>query len=210
LGDPNVGVACFGPKLSNIQIFAGSGTPAAGIALVFTNCAQQQIAIDNVTIYSRAFECFRAVTGYGGAASLTINGLFCTVSSASVDGLGVVLNYGAAVTTLTNTIVESGAAFTGTGVSIPATSGGVFRIDGFHCEQVNTCINWAATGSGALLDVQHATGGAAPNCVNVITRQNTAVANQMRVGVITPNGCTTTVNNGGTPTTGNIIADTVF
>lgn len=197
--------ACFAGRLRDIQLFNGTGAANSNISMIYTNNSQQNEILSNVTVYSGKRVCFFGETGYGGAANLVINGLFCTVSSASVN-TGVQFTYGAAAISMKNWIVEAGGAASVNGVQI--TTGGVVELDGGHCENISTCIFVNVTTGSTITRIHSQTGGA--NCTNLITRQGGSHTNAIVAGVLTPNGCTNTINNAGTATTGNVVADTVF
>ena len=71
-------------------------------------------------------------------------------------------------------------------------------------------INYPA-GTGATTKVSGISGGAsAGGCNSVVVRQGGSQAGNILVGAIQPNGCTNSLLNGGTPTTGNVLAWTVM
>lgn len=204
LCDPASHTACFGTSVRNLGLFTGSGAANSNIAMIYTNSAQQLSVAENVTVYSGKRSCLFADTGFGGAANLIIKGLFCTISSLSVNN-GISITYGAAVITLKDIIVESGAATTANGIFIG--TGAVVSIDGWHSENVATPIFINVSGS-TITNIRNVTGGV--NCTSLITRQAASVTNQIRAGSLYPNGCTNTINNAGTATTGLVVTEVTF
>lgn len=202
LCDPVVHTACFGPEIKDLQLWPGSSTPNAGVAMIYTNSAQQLREIDNVTVYTGKRECLITDTGYGGASSFTAVNLFCTLNTASVSALGISLGYSSAVTTLRDLIVEVG---TMTGSAIIITTGGVNVIEGAHFEGITSPIIVNVPGANTITNIHNITGG--NNCTSLITRQGGSATNQLNVGALYPNGCTNSINNAGTPTTGLVVSD---
>lgn len=204
LCDPATLQACFGVSIREIQLFGGSGAANGNIAMIYTNSAQQLKVISNVAVYAIKRMCLFADTGYGGAANFVSDLLFCTAHATSTQSQAIAVTYGAAAITLTNTIVESGGAYTGSGILI--NTGGSVNITGWHSENVDRPIFVNLSGGSTTVQIFQVTGGS--NCTSVVTRQGGSTANATIVGRITPNGCTNAINNAGTTTTGLIVDNT--
>jgi hypothetical protein len=202
--NPQTLKACFGGSISNIQLFAGSGSANSNISMIYTNNSQQLKIVDNVTVYSQKRMCLFGETGYGGAANFVSDTLFCTVSGISTQSTAIAVTYGAAAITLTNTIVESGSAFANNGLLI--TSGGVWSVRGWHSENIATPIFVNVPSANTTIELMAITGG--NNCTSVVTRQGGSTANITVLGRIHPNGCTNAINNAGAFTTGLIVDNT--
>ena len=157
-------------------------------------------------MYAGKRNCLYADTGFGGAANLIIKSFFCTISNASVNN-GITITYGAAVATLRDIIVETGSPTSANGIAI--TTGSVTSIDGWHSENIATPIFINVTAGGStIVNIRNATGGA--NCTSLVTRQSGSATNQIKAGILHPNGCTNTINNAGTTTTGLVVDDVKF
>ncbi|WP_213775431.1 hypothetical protein [Bradyrhizobium sp. dw_78] len=207
LGDRAAQLACFGVSIRDMQLFTGTGGAGSGIAMLYTNCAQQNLIYDNVTIYPGDRICLLGDTGYGGAANFSGRNLYCNLYGTTTNP-GVVITYGAAYIHLVDTVVESGGPVSGT-YGLDITTGGVVDIDGWHSEGLANPIYSFVTGS-TIVRLHTVTGGGGGICQNLITKQSGSNAGALIVGGVEPNGCTTTVNNGGTLVTGAIGEDQAF
>ncbi|MGR4927263.1 hypothetical protein ACIPUD_10700 [Bradyrhizobium sp. CAR08] len=191
--DPNIQLACFGPMLHNVRIDANSSTPAnAGTYIVFSNAAQQNRILDNVTIYAGLRGCLSYVQGYGGAANANFYDVFCTVSTgAGSNGINV-SNTGTTLINFKNVIVESGGSgFSGNGFNIAS---GQVIIEGYHTEGVTTGINVNMTTSTHSLVVKNASGGAL--CTELVLLQSANTVGNFSIENAVKNGCTRLVTDG--------------
>jgi hypothetical protein len=207
LGDPVSHIACFYTSIRDIELFTGSGTANSNIAMIYTNCAQQLYAVHHVSVYAGQRNCLFADTGYGGAANFNVDDFFCTLPGAfTATNNGINMTYGAAVANFHNIIVESGGT-SQNGIFI--NTGGVVNIDGWHSEGVATPI-FVDIATSTLARIHNVTGGGGGFCTSLVTRQNSSISGVTVVGALNPNGCTNTINNGGTVTTGLVIGDTTI
>jgi hypothetical protein len=113
--------------------------------MVYSNNIQQMDALSEVDIFPGPGGCIQWDTGYGGAASVGISQVECTLNAASTNP-GIGLGYGAAVQTIRDSVVES-VGFTGNAI-IMSTTGGVVVIDGFHTEGITNPIFFNVTSGG--------------------------------------------------------------
>lgn len=212
LGDPNIHYACFYTSIREMLLYPALAPSNAGISMIYSNCQQQGIAVLNVAVYTYLRACVVTDTGYGGASDFTMVGLFCSINSGSTNP-GVSLGYSAAVQTIRESIIES-FGWSGDGILLngPVSSSALTVIESTHIEGVQfpVHINYPS-GTGAMTRISGVTGGtAAGGCNSVIVRQAGSQAGNILVGAIQPNGCTNTLTNAGTLTTGNVVAWTTM
>lgn len=205
--EPTTQLSCFGSQVTDMTLRGGSGTANSNIPMVFSNNLQQMNMLLRVAMYPGQRGCVEYGPGYGGAAQVGFMQVECTMSSTGNPGFNFV-GLGTTLVYLKNVDAEFG----GSGVSANGiqASGGFIDIDNTHCEGVSTCVMWnntGGTGAGALR-VHNISGGA--SCINLIVKQSGSTASDVVVGMATPNGCTNTVNNGGTITGGVLVADVLF
>lgn len=202
--------ACFAAQIKHIKLFPGSGSANANISMIYTNCSQQGIIVDDVAVYSGNRMCLYGDTGFGGAANFISQGLFCTVFFSSSQPAAIAINYGAAAITLKDTIVEAGGSTPYAGDGLIITTGGAIDVTGWHSENVSRPIYYDVTsGGGTTVRLHSITGGR--NCTSgaVITRQGGSVANMIVAGGVNNNGCGDAINNAGT-FTASAVADVNF
>lgn len=193
LGDPNIQLACFGPGIKDVTLYANATPPANNqIAMIFSNCAQQTTIIERVAVYSGLRSCFRYTNGYGGAAKITALDFFCTIfTGTSNDGISL-----DPTTTINmeflSLIVEAGGAGV-TGNAVNWSSGNLF-IWGYHTEGITTGLNVnvpTATYQGSF---HGGTGG--NGCTELIKLAVTNTLGNLVVGTSQVNGCTRLITNG--------------
>lgn len=195
-------LACFGPQLRNMGLYAGLGSANVDIAMIYTNCAQQGIAINDVAVYSIFRMCLLAEVGWGGASDFTANGLFCNINYQAPSQTSIIKNtYGGSTIKLHDIIIESGNNIAINGISI-ANTGGTYSIVNFHAEQISIPIFFnAAAGAGSTVGVliQSITGGS--GCTSLVKRNAGAAANRITLGTAVKSNCTNTYDNAGALTT---------
>lgn len=196
--------ACFGTQLRDFALYSPYSSNA-NIAAIFTNNLQQHNAIHRVSVYPGERICLWLSTGYGGAAYFGVDQLFCTPNP-SITSAGILLDYSSAIVSVWNSIVETASAATTNAIYVNTSK--IVDIRNFHTEQVSTGILYNATSGDGVLRVNGVTGGS--NCTNLLTRQSGSLSGRIVAGTLVPNGCTNTINDAGTPTTGIIVADTVL
>ena len=207
LCDSTTHLACFGTQLANMTLRGGSGTANSNVPMVFSNSVQQMNALWRVAFYPQQRGCVQYDSGFGGAAQVGFVEVECTMSSLGSPGFNFT-NIGSTLVYLKNANSEfGGSGVTGNGVQ---ALGGFIDIDNFHTEGVSNGIFWNNTGSTSTgaIRIHNVSGGA--HCTNLVVRQTGSVSSDMIVGMAVPNGCTNTVNNGGTGTTTPVIADTLY
>jgi hypothetical protein len=208
LCSPTIEASCFGAQLSNLKLFADDTPPATSdqTAMVYSNNVQQFNALDRVAIYSGLRSCLHLSDGYGGAAYVGIRDMLCTPWPAALNN-PVYLSWPSGVVSIANSIVEVGGIGS-TNSAVIVADINILDIDGFHQEGFETGIHVLTTNTSAAINIHNAVGG--NNCTNLLLRQGSAIANRSVGGMLIPNTCTNTINNGGALTTGVVIADTVF
>jgi hypothetical protein len=200
LGWPQKTLACFGPQLRNMGLYAGTGNANHEVAMIFTNCAQQGIAINDVAVYSIFRMCLRANTGWGGASDFTLNGLECNINYQAPNQTEIIeVNYNGATIKLHDIILESGSNISIRGISI-INVGGTVNIQNFHAEQISLPI-WFNAVSPSTVGVvaMGLTGG--NGCSSLVTRVGGSVANRITLGTAVKAACTNTYDNAGAATT---------
>ncbi|MGY4622012.1 hypothetical protein ACVWZ4_007239 [Bradyrhizobium sp. USDA 4472] len=194
IGDTNAHVACFGNRISDIDISVSySAVGTSQIYALYTNCAQQGELINNVAIYPGPKGCLDLETGYGGAAALYIKGLFCTLAT-SPSSEGIRINYGTTLIHLIDTIVESSAAPSATGIN---ALGGVITLDNYHSEGVGTPLFINLTTANHSLVLFNSTGGT--GCTNFVNLASTNTVGNFALFNSQKNGCSTNLVQDGQP-----------
>lgn len=205
LCDPQSHLACFGTQMANMTLYA-NGTPAANsnIPFVYSNNIQQVNALYRVAIYSGLRNCIVLNTGWGGAATVSIEQIECTPWPTGTNPGIEISGYGSTIIKLKDINVETGGSGFPTGIQI--TTGGFVDIDGFHTEGIVTGIfSNQTSSSSSSLRIHNATGGS--GCTNLYLKQTGSVVGSI-VGTSQSNGCTNTINNGGSLTVGPVLNDT--
>lgn len=200
LGWAGKGLACFGPQLRTLGLYAGIGSANHEVAMVFTNCAQQGIIINDVAIYAIFRMCLRATTGFGGASDFTANGIECNINYQAPNQTEMIeVNYNGANIKLNEIILHSGLNISIRGISI-INVGGTVNIQNFHAEQISLPIWYNATGASTVgVVLMGLTGGA--GCTTLVHRQAGSIANRITLGTAVKAGCTNTYDNAGAATT---------
>ncbi|MDH2402017.1 hypothetical protein QCM77_18930 [Bradyrhizobium sp. SSUT18] len=212
LGDPQNHQTAHFVGIEHMTLF-GANAPVSGtVAMVYSNSANSDDAIVDVSIYPIYRACAYTETGYGGASIFHIRQMYC-VPNSSVTPFGVSLN-GAA-----NNVIDGGTWFSAGGpvwggqAILQNTNGPavVNRFVDIHCENVTVCayINTPAGGNGLMTYISGMVGNA--TVVDLIQRVTGSTANQLKVELIGGNGSNCTVRNAGScVATGNIIDTTKY
>lgn len=206
--DPDTQASCFASYLRNFTLFAPFNLDgSSGVSAIYSNSIQQVDIIDRVAIYPGRRRCLTLETGYGGAALLGIQNLECNPGDTSTINTGIHINYGTTLVTMRNVHVETGGPNTQIGINI---LGGFIDLVGFHTEGISTGIqvNIPTSTTFGFAKLHSLTGGA--SCTNLVLRQGSSAANTVYISSAVQNGCTNTMNNGGTTTTSFIGAWTLF
>lgn len=200
LGFPFKHIACFGPQLRNMGLYAGISTANNKIAMIYTNCAQQGIAINDVAVYTINRMCLRATDGWGGAADFTANGLFCSGNAGAPNQTEMIeVNYNGANIKLFDIILESGLPYNVRGISI-INIGGTVNIQNFHAENVILPIWFGAVSPSTVgVTISAITGGV--NCSTLVHRQSGTVSGRITLGTAVKAACTNTYDNAGSVVT---------
>jgi hypothetical protein len=200
LGFPGKQLACFGPQLRSMGLYAGLGNANHEVAMIFTNCAQQGIAINDVAVYSIFRMCLRATDGFGGASDFTTNGLFCNINYQAPNQTEIIeVNYNGANIKLTEVILESGSNISIRGISI-INIGGTVNIQNFHAEQISLPIWYNAVSPSTVgVVAMGLTGG--NGCTTLVHRQAGSQATRITLGTAVKAACTNTYDNAGAAVT---------
>jgi hypothetical protein len=207
LCDPNTHASCFGSRLHNITLYSPfTQTANSSIAMVYSNSIQQIDVFDRVAIYSGRRNCINLEIGYGGAALLGMQNVECNPGSGGINS-GIKINYGTTLVTMRNVHVETGGPLNILGLEI---DGGFVNLTGFHTEGITNGIvaNIQTNNANGIVSARLLSGGV--NCTNLVLKQTGSAANSVIVGQAVTNGCTNSVNNGGSLTVTNIVGDTVY
>ena len=206
LGDPLWHLSTFFESVEDLTLYGAASTISGNIAMVYSNSQQQGTAIKNVSIYSRVRGCVYTEIGYGGKAFFHISSMYC-IPDWNAAPYGVSLNYPAA-----QQLIDGQTQFTAGGIMaqpyIQLNTGAINIVRDVYCESGVTCvqINVAAGhGTQALIGPLSGSG-----LTNLLLRISGSATGQIKAGSLSPSGGANTINNGGTITTGNVIADTAF
>jgi microcystin-dependent protein len=203
LGFPGKQLACFGPQLRYMGLYAGIGSANTDVSMIYTNCAQQGITINDVAVYSIFRMCLYATDGFGGASDFTSNGLMCNINyQAPNQNAMIKVNYNGANIKLTEVILESGLNIAINGIAM-TNIGGTVNVQNFHAEQISIpiFINFpSGSTAGALL--AGLTGGT--GCTSLVKRLVGSEPNRITLGTAVRAGCTNTYDNTGSLITSNI------
>lgn len=205
VGDSALLISCFGSIIRDLGVDPGAqtATPSANTAIVFSNCIQQQTFMERVLTAGGGRSCVNLQVGYGGAEGIGLHDIECGTATATNPGM--IINYASAILDMQHIVIETGANLTATGMAI---SSGSVNLRGFHSEGYTSPILLNVSANNGLSSFHNIGGGA--GCTSLVTRQSGSAANVNVIGMATPGGCTNTLNNAGSLTTGNIIADAVF
>lgn len=193
LCDPNAQVACFGAQIQDLNLAAAITGAPGGIStyMIYSNAAQQDRVISNVSVYGGKRGCFRYDTGFGGAAMVGVYDLFCTVQPNSISD-GVVINAGTTMVMLRNLIAEG--SYAGNAVNL---LGGQIVIDGFHTEGIPVGVNVNLTVATHSAVVMNASGG--NTCTSLVVLQSTNTVGNFAIFNAVKNGCSTNLVLDGQP-----------
>lgn len=190
--DERAQLACFGAQITDFGLVALVAAPAgAGTYMLYSNAAQQQRYVSNVSIYSGLRGCMRYDTGYGGAAVVSFYDYFCTIGTGNTQTAANVVNATSTIFTFYNGIIES-SSYTGFGITFLA---GVIKFVGYHFEGVTTPINVQMTVSTDKLMVDTISGGG--SCLEMVRLQSTNTPNNFSITNTHKQGaCINLVENG--------------
>lgn len=190
--DERAQLACFGGQISDFGLVALIAAPGnSGTYMLYSNAAQQQRFISNISIYSGTRGCFRYDTGYGGAAIVGIYDYFCTVASGNTQTAANVVNATSTMFTFMNGVIES-SSYTGFGITFLA---GMSKFVSYHFEGITTGINVQMTVATDKLTVDNVTGGS--NCLEMVRLQSTNTLNNFSITQTHKQGvCVNLVLNG--------------
>ena len=195
IGDPDAQISTFGSLVSDMTI-SQAGTPSANanIAMVFSNAVQQFDALQRVAIYAVNRSCVRYDTGYGGAAYFGMNNVECVIAGTN-PGINF-SNLGTVLLGVKDSHVEAGSS--GITANAVQVTGGFLAVENFHTENISTgvFVQIPTSNANGIVAIKNISGGS--NCTNLITRQGGSASSSVIVTSAAPNGCTNTVNNGGT------------
>ncbi|MGY4371113.1 hypothetical protein ACVW1A_007178 [Bradyrhizobium sp. LB1.3] len=208
LGDPTARFSCFYNSIRHITLFGANHTISGTVAMVYTNCQQQSIAVLEVTMYPIYRGCVYTETGSGGTAFFRITSMYC-VANYQVTPFGVSLNYPNAIQTIDGDTQFTSGSSTWPGPAVIVNTGAVNVIRETYCEEVVTCIQVnVPAANGAMTYIENVAGSG--SVTNLVTRNAGSATNQIKASMLSRNGATNTINNAGALTTTNIVADTVF
>lgn len=212
LGDPQNHQTAHFVGIEHMTLFGANAAISGTVAMVYSNSANSDEAIVDVSIYPIYRGCVFTETGFGGASVFHIRQMYC-VPNSSVTPFGVSLN-GAS-----NHIIDGGTWFSAGGsvwnaqAIIVSTNGPgiVNRLLDIHCENVAVCayINTPAGGNGTMTFIDGMVGNA--TVTDLIQRTSGSVTGQLKVQLIGANGSNCTVRSAGScVATGNIIDITKY
>jgi microcystin-dependent protein len=207
LGDPFWHMTTFFEVIKDMTLFGANHTISSSATMIYSSSQQGKIAIDGVQIYPVYRSCVFTEIGWGGVGYFHVHDTYCVINY-QVTPFGMALTMPAAVNVIDGaTWFSSGGAWPGAAILV--STGTINKIFDVHCELVTTCVQVSTTvGNTALTYIEGVDGG--PSVTDLITRTVGSATNQIKAGMLNPNGATHTINNGGAFTTGNVVADTVF
>jgi hypothetical protein len=174
--DERAQLACFGGQITDFGLVALSAAPAnANTFMLYSNAAQQQRYVSNVSIYSGLRGCMRYDTGYGGAAIVGFYDYFCTIGTTNTQTAANVVNATSTMFTFYNGVIEA-SSYTGIGINFLA---GVIKFVGFHFEGVTAPINVQMPVTTDKLIVDTITGGG--SCLQMVILDATNTPNNFSI-----------------------------
>ena len=218
LCDPNWQYACFGAQLLHYAVYASrSGSASSNIPVIYSNNDQDFGGLHDTYIYGGLRQCFAYEKGYGGAATFTLDHVYCGTASSSaqirIGSTTTALNVG---TTAVRFIApalggpSSGGTYqTASGILI---YGGYDEIEGGHAESMAVGIEVNNGGSIAagqvwIKNFNAGSGGSAPTFVGTIQLDSTNTPGNTVLEMIQTSSSGYTINNAqssGISWTGNI------
>jgi hypothetical protein len=225
-------IATFGTRLENLELFSGninatqfstsvnnpsSPTPTAGLlgnAMAYSNSAQHTGGVKNVKIFAGNRNALFIEMGVGGASNITIDDLESfnqgNCGSCASNNSQIKLAYNGDILVPLNRIVMGGPG-AGGGVAAKGieVDGGRVQIFNSHAEgmAIGHFISFSSINTGSVV-MQNITGGSA--MTDSILIDNLVPSNSVYISAAYPNGATHTINNRGTPVTGNQMPWTLY
>lgn len=194
LGDPQTRLASFKSMLSNMTVFGKRGIATAPTtAMIASNNTQDGGGLDHVYIYAGQRECIDFSIGYGGASTVYMNDVSCSLEGANT---GAVFNYGTTLVNMKNMVFGAPSSGTNNTALTMVLNGGMYRIEGFHTEEipVGIQVNMSGVIQENMVTIQNATGGTGCSSLIVLTTGNNKGNTALQQ--VVNNGCTTLVTNG--------------
>lgn len=212
LGDPQNHQTAHFVGIQHMTLFGANAGISGTVAMVYSNSANSDHAVVDVSIYPIYRACVFTETGYGGPGIFRISGMYC-VPNSSVTPFGVSLN-GAS-----NQVIDGGTWFSAGGSpwgqsAILVVTNGPSVVNEFldvHCENLAICarVNVPAGGNGTMTYIRGMIGNA--TVTDLIQRVSGSASGQLAVEFTGANGSNCTVRNAGTcSATGNIFARTTY
>lgn len=212
LGDPLNHQTAHFVGIRHMTLFGANAGISGTVAMVYSNSANSNHAVLDVSIYPIYRACVFTESGFGGPSIFRISGMYC-VPNSSVTPFGVSLN-GAS-----NQVIDGGTWFSAGGApwgnsAILVNTNGPAVVNEFidvHCENVAICarVNVPAGGNGTMTYIRGMVGNA--TVTDLIQRVTGSASGQIAVEFIGPNGSNCTVRNAGVcSTTANIFARTTY
>lgn len=193
LGNGDTHAAAFKSMLRNVTITfpRGIAVPAT-LSIIFSNNTQDGGGLDHVYIYPGQFGCMTFLTGYGGASTVYMNDVSCSLEGANI---GATFNYGTTLINMKNMVFGAPTSGTNNTTTAMQLNGGMYHIEGFHTEHIPVGIevNMSGTITENMVTIQNATGGT--GCTSLIKLTASNVAGNTALQQVANNGCTTLVTN---------------
>jgi hypothetical protein len=219
----NSNLASFGSRVEELQLWSMNSNADLGKAMLYSDNTQHTGGARRVKIFAGNRTAIKLETGYGGASYVTLQELDlfnfgdhvnATTTTAN-DNPVIYLDYSdSSIVSVRDVAVHGPRAQTGDYSSNSMgmfVYGGEVEVDGFHVEGIANGI-WLATPTGAGMNrLRNITGG--DGCTNLVQLASSLEVGTTVIGMAIRNGCTNTVadgHSGASPTTGRIVADTVF
>jgi glutamine amidotransferase-like uncharacterized protein len=204
-------VASFGSRLEQLQIFSGATNATSGTAIVYTDNAQHTAGLKCVKIFAGNRHAAKFEIGYGGASIFVFEDVetFNKGNVGASNNSSIYLNYAGLLSPLRNLVVQGpGAPGGAASVGIQVVGGNVV-IDGLHVEGIATGVRNEITNvNNGTLEIRNANGHS--TVTNLIQITAGAASGSTYVSRIFPASSAKTVDNKGTPVTGNILAWTTY
>jgi hypothetical protein len=229
VGSVSVGfpqIATFGTRLQDLQLFSGninatnfvtvineSGvTGHSGNGMVYTNSAQHTAGVKNVKVFAGDRMAFFFEVGVGGAATVTLQDIESfnagNCGGCAANNPQAYFNYAGLGFPVSNYVIGGPGAAGGSSTAV-VIDGGWVDWSGGHCEGVAICVLMDATNiNNGNLTIKNLVGS--PTVTDMLKINTGSPANITYAQGLWPNGATHTVNNQGTPVTGNVIPWTLY
>lgn len=194
LGDPQTHLASFKSMLSNMTVFGKRGIATAPTtAMIASNNTQDGGGLDHVYIYAGQRECIDFSIGYGGASTVYMNDVSCSLEGVNT---AAVFNYGTTMVNMKNMVFGAPSSGTNNTALTMLIQGGMYHIEGFHTEEipVGIQVNMSGALQENMVTIQNATGGTGCSSLIVLTVANAPGNTALQQAA--NNGCTTLVTDG--------------